>query len=128
MRTRPTVPLAVSAAFAGVVATAPVAAAAPAPEPAPPGCAKGYVCAYSGERQTGRLLLMARGDWSGAVSGVRSIVNNGDKRTGAGHVQLTWRYDGGTWTDCFTPRPGPGMYKADVDSITVTRAVWRGTC
>lgn len=40
---------AVAAAFAGVLALAPAASA----EANPPGCGKGYFCAYSGANQSG---------------------------------------------------------------------------
>lgn len=124
MRTRTIALTAASAALAGVVAMAPTASA----EPNPPGCDKGYFCVYSGENQTGTLVMRTAGDWSGGVSG-RSVFNNGVIHPGADHIQLTWTYDGSTWQECLHYNPGPGQYELNFDSGVVFKsAVWRGEC
>jgi hypothetical protein len=115
---------AVAVAFTGVLATAPTAAA----EANPPGCGKGYFCAYSGPDQTGRLLLKVAGNWSGSL-GVGSIFNNGVRYPGADHVDVTSYVGGQPSTDCFHYNPGPGRYKANAEAgLTITRVVWRGEC
>lgn len=115
---------AVAVAFTGVLATAPTAAA----EANPPGCGKGYFCAYSGPNQTGRLVLKVAGNWSGNL-GVGSIFNNGVRYPGADHVDVTSYLGGQPSTDCFHYNPGPGRYKANAESgLTITRVVWRGEC
>ncbi|MFD5032591.1 peptidase inhibitor family I36 protein [Streptomyces sp. NPDC058220] len=124
MRKRFFAAVAASAAFAGVIATAPAASA----EPSPPGCPKQYFCAYSGPGLTGRLLLKAAGRWSGSVAGVRSVINNGVRHPGADHVQLSWRYNGSSWNRCLHYNPGPGAYRIDFDSVRITRVAWRGEC
>ncbi|MFD8964913.1 peptidase inhibitor family I36 protein [Streptomyces sp. NPDC059568] len=124
MRHRSIAALAVSAAFAAVVAAAPTASA----EPNPPGCPKQYFCAYSGEGQSGSLLLKTAGNWSGSVAGVRSVFNNGVRFVGGDHVQLSWRFNGRDWGQCFHYNPGPGEYKANFVGVTVTKVVWRGEC
>ncbi|KIF70573.1 hypothetical protein HY68_21470 [Streptomyces sp. AcH 505] len=124
MRKRSVTVLAVAAAFVGVLATAPTASA----EANPAGCPKQYFCAYSGEGESGRLLLKTAGNWSGNIPGVKSFFNNGVKFAGADHVQASWNYNGSSWGNCFHYNPGPGEYKADFDSITLTKVVWRGEC
>ncbi|WUN93060.1 peptidase inhibitor family I36 protein [Streptomyces sp. NBC_00299] len=114
----------VAAAFAGVLALAPGASA----EANPPGCGKGYFCAYSGANQTGRLLLKVAGNWSGNLA-VGSIFNNGVVYPGADHVDVTSFLGGQPSTDCFHYNPGPGRYKANAEpGLTITRVVWRGEC
>ncbi|RDG34189.1 peptidase inhibitor family I36 protein [Streptomyces corynorhini] len=116
--------LAASFALAGVVAAAPTASA----EANPPGCGKGNFCIYSGENQTGTLVVKAVNNWSGSVSG-RSIFNNGNVQPGFDHIQLTWTYNGGTWTDCYHYNPGPGRYKENFAAgVVFKKAVWRGEC
>lgn len=115
---------ALAVAFTGVLATAPTASA----EASPPGCAKGYFCAYSGANQTGRLLLAVPGNWSGNLA-VGSIFNNGVRYPGADHVDVTSYLGGQPSTDCFHYNPGPGRYKANAEpGLTITRVVWRGEC
>ncbi|MFE5918008.1 peptidase inhibitor family I36 protein [Streptomyces sp. NPDC056468] len=115
---------AVAAAFAGVLALAPSASA----EANPPGCGKGYFCAYSGANQTGRLVLKVAGNWSGNLA-VGSIFNNGVVYPGADHVDVTSFLGGQPSTDCFHYNPGPGKYKANAEpGLTITRVVWRGEC
>ncbi|WSV27394.1 hypothetical protein OG331_07080 [Streptomyces sp. NBC_01017] len=115
---------AVAAAFAGVLALAPAASA----EANPPGCGKGYFCAYSGANQSGRLLLKVAGNWSGNLA-VGSIFNNGVVYPGADHVDVTSFLGGQPSTDCFHYNPGPGKYKANAEpGLTITRVVWRGEC
>ena len=115
---------AASAAFAGVLAVAPAASA----EANPPGCGKGYFCIYSGEDETGTLVKKTYGNWSGSVSG-RSVFNNGVPDPGADHIQLTWTYNGSTWSDCLHYNPGPGEYKWNfVSGVVFKKAVWRGEC
>ncbi|MDT0390924.1 peptidase inhibitor family I36 protein [Streptomyces sp. DSM 41921] len=114
----------VAVALTGVLATAPTAAA----EANPPGCPKGYFCAYSGPNQTGTLLLRVAGNWSGNL-GVGSIFNNGVVYPGADHVDVTSYLGGQPSTDCFHYNPGPGRYKANAEpGLTITRVVWRGEC
>jgi peptidase inhibitor family I36 len=115
---------AVAVAVTGVLAIAPTASA----EANPPGCGKGYFCAYSGPNQTGRLVLKVAGNWSGNL-GVGSIFNNGVAFPGADHVDVTSYLGGQPSTDCFHYNPGPGKYKANGEAgITITRVVWRGEC
>ncbi|MEV5355688.1 peptidase inhibitor family I36 protein [Streptomyces sp. NPDC093516] len=115
---------AVAVALTGVLATAPTATA----EANPPGCPKGYFCAYSGPNQTGTLLLRVAGNWSGNL-GVGSIFNNGVVYPGADHVDVTSYLGGQPSTDCFHYNPGPGRYKANAEpGLTITRVVWRGEC
>ncbi|MFF5445776.1 peptidase inhibitor family I36 protein [Streptomyces sp. NPDC012888] len=124
MRTRVLGAFAATAAFAAVMATAPTASA----EPNPPGCPKGNFCAYSGENQTGTLLLSTPGNWSGTIYNVQSTFNNGNPYPGADHIQQTYRYGGGTHGVCLHYNPGPGVYKINWDNITLTGARWRGEC
>lgn len=99
-----------------------------AAEPDPPGCPKGYFCAYSGTNQTGTRLLRTWGNWSGRISGVQSVFNNGLPCGGCDHVQLNWEYLGNGWTRCIHYNPGPGQYKINFVGVTITRVVWRGEC
>jgi hypothetical protein len=113
---------AVFAALGVLVATPPAQA-----EPSPPGCPSGYFCAYAGYGQTGQLLLSTAGNWSGYITGVHSIFNNGYPYAGADHVDL--RYRGlQNYVSCFHYNPGPGRYKADLIDITITGVTWRGEC
>ena len=124
MRKRLLGTLAAAAAFTGVMATAPSASA----EPNPPGCPKGYFCAYSGENQTGRLVLKTAGNWSGNVT-FRSAFNNGVVFPGADHVNMTYAMPGGSETVCLHYNPGPGTYKGNAaPGVSVTKVVWRGVC
>ncbi|WP_105971945.1 peptidase inhibitor family I36 protein [Streptomyces geranii] len=124
MRKRTIALTAASAALAGVVAMAPAASA----EPNPPGCEKGYFCVYSGQNQTGTLVVKTFGDWSGSAGG-RSTFNNGVAAPGADHIQLTYTYHGATYERCLHFNPGPGDYKLNFDTGVVFKsAVWRGEC
>lgn len=124
MRMRSIAVLASAAAFAGVVATAPTASA----EPNPPGCGKGNFCAYTGQNQTGTLVVRSPGNWSGSAA-VRSVFNNGVVYPGADHIQLTWTYNGNTWSRCLHYNPGPGQYKINfVSGVVIKSATWRGEC
>ncbi len=114
----------VAVAVTGVLTTATTASA----EANPPGCGKGYFCAYSGPDQTGRLVLKVAGNWSGNLA-VGSIFNNGVRFPGADHVDVTSFLGGQPSTDCFHYNPGPGRYKANAEpGLTITRVVWRGEC
>ncbi|MFI8100792.1 peptidase inhibitor family I36 protein [Streptomyces sp. NPDC086023] len=124
MRTRVLGVLAATAAFAGVMATAPSASA----EGDPPGCPKGYFCAYSGYDQSGTLLLKTWGNWSGWIPNVKSTFNNGLPDAGADHVDQSYRWRTGAYTACMHYNPGPGEYKANWDNITLTGVRWRGEC
>ncbi|MFJ8936525.1 peptidase inhibitor family I36 protein [Streptomyces sp. NPDC102365] len=117
--------LATAAAMLGVIASAPTASA----EANPPGCPKGYFCAYSGPDQTGTLVLKTAGNWSGQV-GFRSVFNNGYAFPGADHVDMTYVYEGdSTVTSCFHYNPGPGQYKWTAPYTEVVYGVrWRGEC
>lgn len=117
--------VAAAAVSAGVVAATPTAASA---EPSPPGCPKGYFCAYSGPNQRGYTTLRAKGNWSGRVA-TRSVFNNGKRMPGADHVDLRWTYRGKTWSMCLHYNPGPGIYKVNfVPGVRVTGVKWRGEC
>ena len=85
MRKRAAFGAVAAAAFTAVLATAPSASA----EANPPGCGKEYFCAYSGENQTGQLVLKTKGNWSGNVA-IRSVFNNGVAFPGADHVDVTY--------------------------------------
>ncbi|MGW0777458.1 peptidase inhibitor family I36 protein [Streptomyces sp. NPDC002835] len=74
--------LAGAAALAGVMITAPPANA----EPNPPGCPKGYFCAYSEPNQGGTLLMKTAGDWSGEIHHVGSVFHNGYVFPSADHI------------------------------------------
>ncbi len=124
MRKRMIGTLAVAASFAGLMATAPSASA----EPNPPGCPKGYFCAYSGENQTGTLVVKTAGNWSGNKQ-FRSAFNNGVRFPGADHVDMTYAVPGGGETACLHYNPGPGTYKGNAAPGTaITKVVWRGEC
>jgi Peptidase inhibitor family I36 len=102
-------------------------------EPNPPGCARGYFCAYSGQNQTGRLLLATAGNWSGSIAGVKSVFNNGYPCTGCDHIQLTYYWPGNEfdYSDCIHYNPGPGLYKLNYPGaagVRIVSAVWRGEC
>ncbi|MGW6914275.1 peptidase inhibitor family I36 protein [Kitasatospora sp. NPDC054939] len=124
MRTTRIAAGATALALAGLMASATAASA----EPNPPGCPKGNFCAYSGENQTGSLLISTPGNWSGTVGGVRSVFNNGNPDPGADHIQLTWQYSGNTFGECIHYNPGPGNYKINFVGVTVKSATWRGEC
>src|SRR4051812_20864555 len=49
-------------------------------------CPKGAFCAYSGDWETGRVLLATQGNWSGTIYNVQSTFNNGYRDPGADHV------------------------------------------
>ncbi|MFG3498795.1 peptidase inhibitor family I36 protein [Streptomyces sp. NPDC047928] len=112
----------IAAAGSLIFATATPASA----EANPPGCPKGYFCAYSGWNQTGTLKLKTAGNWSGSVSGIGSIFNNGHVYPGYDHVQVSF----GSWSECYHYNPGPGDYKANflAPYPTITKVVWRGEC
>ncbi|WP_327343138.1 peptidase inhibitor family I36 protein [Streptomyces europaeiscabiei] len=124
MRKRTIAALSASTALAVVAIAAPNASA----EPNPPGCDRGAFCIYSGSDQTGSLLVESQGNWSGSVSG-RSVFNNGTSFPGGDHIQLTWTYNGGTYSDCLHFNPGPGDYKWNFTSgVVFKQATWRGEC
>ncbi|MFI6277410.1 peptidase inhibitor family I36 protein [Streptomyces sp. NPDC050988] len=125
MRKRAAFGAVAAAAFTAVLATAPSASA----EPNPPGCGKEYFCAYSGENQTGRLVLKTKGNWSGNVA-IRSVFNNGVAFPGADHVDVTYTSPGGGGeTACLHYNPGPGAYKVNAAAgVHITKVVWRGEC
>ncbi|MFF9037795.1 peptidase inhibitor family I36 protein [Streptomyces sp. NPDC014892] len=124
MRKRTIATLSASTALAVVAIAAPTASA----EPNPPGCDRGAFCIYSGPDQTGSLLVESQGNWSGSVSG-RSVFNNGTPFPGGDHIQLTWTYNGGTFSDCLHYNPGPGDYKWNfVPGVVFKQASWRGEC
>ncbi|MEU9786497.1 peptidase inhibitor family I36 protein [Streptomyces phaeochromogenes] len=125
MRKRAAFGAVAAAAFTAVLATAPSASA----EANPPGCGKEYFCAYSGENQTGQLVLKTKGNWSGNVA-IRSVFNNGVAFPGADHVDVTYTSPGGGGeTACLHYNPGPGAYKVNaVAGVHITKVVWRGEC
>lgn len=111
-----------AAALGGVVGFAPTAAA----EPNPPGCEKGYFCAWDAN---GNRTLHTAGNWSGQAAFVR-VFNNGYSFPGADHVDLTYWYEGdATATSCFHYNPGPGQYQWNAPRQLVAYSVrWRGEC
>jgi hypothetical protein len=125
MRKKAAATIATAAAMLGVIASATTASA----EPNPPGCPKGYFCAYSGPDQTGSLVLKTAGNWSGQVR-FQSIFNNGYAFPGADHVDMTYWYEGdGNATSCIHYNPGPGLYKWTAPYTEVLYSVrWRGEC
>lgn len=124
MRKRAALGAVAAAAFATVLATAPGASA----EANPPGCPKEYFCAYSGQNQTGQLVVKTKGNWSGNVV-FGSAFNNGVRFPGADHVDMTYAVDGGTETVCLHYNPGPGAYKGNAAPGTrIVKVVWRGEC
>lgn len=124
MRKRAVSTLAGAAALAAVFTSAPVASA----EPNPPGCPKGYFCAYSEPDQRGTLLLATDRDWRGEIHDVGSVFNNGYVFPGADHIQLDYGYTTFTRTICLHYNPGPGEYKANIIYATIGSATWRGEC
>ncbi|WP_219825433.1 hypothetical protein [Nonomuraea typhae] len=112
---------------ATVLATAPPASA----EPSPPGCPKGYFCAWEpgSPPWTGRVVLKTWGNWSGNVT-TGSLFNNGIPQPGADHVQVNYDRFGTTWSECLHYNPGPGTYKLDfgVAYAEITSVTWRGEC
>ncbi|GAA3883073.1 hypothetical protein GCM10023084_39960 [Streptomyces lacrimifluminis] len=119
--------LAAVAAFAGVLGAAPTASAVPDP----PGCDKGNFCVYSGEWETGRLVLKSEGNWSGGVTG-RSIFNNGTPFPGFDHIQVDWRWAdgiGGGSSVCLHYNPDPGAISMTFNKdVVFTKVTWRGEC
>lgn len=97
-------------------------------EASPRGCSRGDFCAYSAEGEQGSLLLAVAGNWSGSISGVGSVFNNGVPFPGADHIQLDWNFGGVGWTQCVHYNPGPGQYKIDFVGVQIVRARWRGEC
>ncbi|MGW9212901.1 hypothetical protein ACWGR4_38795 [Embleya sp. NPDC055664] len=123
MRSSTLIVIAASTALATVLITSPTASA----EPDPPGCAKGSLCAYGGEDQTGPLVLSTAVDWAGDVL-FRSAFNNGTTHAGADHVELTYAVEGGTETDCLDHNPF-GHYKGNAgEGVHLVKIVWRGSC
>lgn len=124
MRKRAAFGAVAAAAFTTVLVTAPGASA----EPNPPGCPKEYFCVYSGENQTGQLVMKTAGNWTGNVA-FRSAFNNGIRFPGADHVGVTYTVEGGTEIGCLHYNPGPGTYKVNaVAGTRVVKVVWRGEC
>jgi len=121
--------LSVLAVIVAAVALTPAAANA---EANPPGCGKGYFCAYSGINETGTLLIHTFGNWTGMVSGVKSVFNNGNPCGGCDHVDMLFYAappTNETW--CIHYNPGPGTYKLNFDftgGIIVKGITWRGEC
>ncbi|MGI3204226.1 hypothetical protein ACRJ4W_50910 [Streptomyces sp. GLT-R25] len=99
------------------------------PKPIRPGARRSTFCAYSGENQTGQLVLKTKGNWSGNVA-IRSVFNNGVAFPGADHVDVTYTSPGGGGeTACLHYNPGPGAYKVNaVAGVHITKVVWRGEC
>lgn len=115
-----------------MVATIGLTPAAANAEPSPPNCPPGNFCAYSGQNQTGTLLLKVGSNWTGTVTAVHSVFNNGTYWPGADHISLTY-YDPLTGTygsvPCLHYNPGPGTYKLNFPwSRTLTSVTWRGEC
>jgi hypothetical protein len=118
--------LAAVAAFAGLLGAAPMASAVPNP----PGCDKGNFCVYSGEWETGQLVLKSQGNWSGRVTG-RSIFNNGTPLPGLDHIQVQWSWaDGsGSGSNCLHYNPDPkDIAMTFNDDVVFTKVTWRGEC
>ncbi|WP_349636874.1 hypothetical protein [Streptomyces sp. 549] len=73
-------------------------------------------------------MVRSAGGWSGSAA-VGSVFNNGVPYPGADHIQLTWTYNGSTWTRCLHYNPGPGQYKINFTSgVVIKSARWRGEC
>jgi hypothetical protein len=124
MRKRAKIALGI-ATFASVFAVTPGASA----EPDPPGCPKGYFCAYSGPDQTGRLVLKTASNWKGNVA-ARSFFNNGVAFPGADHTYHAGYGSGNIiFTRCLHYNPGPGQYKFNSgDPFHLTEMRWGGEC
>ena len=123
--------VATAALFAGIaLATALVAVAAPTPASAGPGvCDRGEFCAYSGLNRTGILRLETAGNWSGSISGVRSVINRGWRWPGLDHIYLTYVHPtDGQFTLCLHYEPGPGHTYNFGTSVRIVSAVWGGEC
>ncbi|MFC8194578.1 peptidase inhibitor family I36 protein [Streptomyces sp. NPDC060006] len=124
MRKRVLSALAGAAALAGVMSIAPTASA----EANPPGCPKGYFCAYSEPDQRGTLLMKTAGDWSGEIHSVGSVFNNGYVYPGGDHIDLVYGYTTSVRRICLHYNPGPGEYKANIIYATIGSVKWRGEC
>lgn len=116
-------------AFASLVVPAAPASA----EPNPPGCPKEYFCAYSGINQTGTLVLATKHNWSGFITNVYSIFNNGIPWPGYDHVQVEGWYGPHLkyrpFSICLHYNPGPGMYKFNLTGDSrIEKVTWRGEC
>ncbi|MFJ8039430.1 peptidase inhibitor family I36 protein [Kitasatospora sp. NPDC096147] len=118
-----------AAAASALAITATIAGATNAhAEGNPPGCPRGYFCAYTGENQTGTLALKTAGNWTGGVAGIRSVFNNGAYDPEQDHVQVGWRQYGQNYSDCLHFNPGPGAYKWNLNPVVLTSVTWRGEC
>ncbi|WP_327407500.1 hypothetical protein OG458_00405 [Streptomyces sp. NBC_01281] len=91
-------------------------------------CPKGAFCAYSGDWETGRVLLATQGNWSGTIYNVQSTFNNGYRDPGADHVQLGYEASGISYSICIHYAPGGGQYEHHWNNITVKSVRWRGEC
>jgi len=97
-------------------------------EASPPGCPKGYFCAWSGPDQTGNIVVRTQGNWSGGTY-YQSYFNNGVHFPGADHVDITSDHEGLEDTWCVHYNPGPGEYKGTVGpGAFMLRVTWRGEC
>ena len=98
----------------------------------PPGCDNGAFCAYEGSSFTGRLLLERQGEWTGSVSNVQSVWNNGVRDPQQDHIQLDyyWQDDGTFGSICLHYNPGPGTFAIDwfPQGVRIVRVHWRGEC
>jgi hypothetical protein len=103
-------------------------AAAAAREPNPPGCDPGAFCAYSGQNVNGRLLLERQGNWSGSLSGVGSVYNNGVAFPGADHVYVRYFIGNLLGTLCLHYNPGPGHRFFFSPSARLVSATWGPEC
>jgi hypothetical protein len=114
----------------GVAVTGVLALAGPSSaDPNPPGCPPGNFCAYANFNQTGALKLKVAGNWSGTITGVGSVFNNGVPFPGADHVDLTYKFPGGNFrVQCVHYNPGPGHKVNFGEDVVITKVVWRGEC
>jgi hypothetical protein len=124
MRIRTMSIAAVSAAFATVFASAPGASA----EPDPPGCPRGYFCAWQGPDRTGPMVVRTAGNWSGRAY-YQSFFNNGYPSPGYDHVDIHYDWQGLQDKFCVHYNPGPGTYSGNVSpGVVITGVTWRGEC
>ncbi|MFG2330434.1 hypothetical protein ACGFMM_12475 [Streptomyces sp. NPDC048604] len=101
-------------------------------------CNRGEFCAYSGTGLTGSVRLDRVGDWSGSVSGVRSLVNKGNPQTGADHIRYSGWVNYGSYyrqvTGCLhydDPNASgwtPGSWVTFPATTGLTSAKWGGEC
>ncbi|QOV36760.1 peptidase inhibitor family I36 protein [Streptomyces ferrugineus] len=89
-------------------------------------CPRGAFCMYTGANQTGTMYARYS-NWSGTISGIKSVYNNGNPQPGYDHVNFTWQYNGNTFTKCFH-YPFDTPYKTNYVGVTAKKVVWRGEC